>query len=96
MRPRAGDKMTLPRVGFRWIWSPDSARATVPSTQVKFRVHLVSSDGGHEVTRQSAESRAHVNLRDGFPIGECQWWVEALVPGYPPVRSAKQTFLLEP
>jgi hypothetical protein len=95
MRPRAKDKMTPPRIGFRWSWTPDSARAAVPLKQVKFRVHLLSSDGVHEVTRSVAESQTHVNLRDTFPIGECQWWVEALVPGYPPVQSAKETFLLE-
>jgi hypothetical protein len=96
MRPRAKDKMAPPRIGFRWNWIPDSTRAAVPLKQVKFRVHLVSSDGAHEVTRQVSESQTHVNLRDTFPVGECQWWVEALVPGHPPVRSARETFILEP
>jgi hypothetical protein len=95
MRPRAEDKMTPPRIGFRWSWTPDSARATVPGRQVRFRVHLISSDGTQEVTRSVSESQTHVNLRDTFPFGECQWWVEALVPGHPPVRSAKETFVLE-
>jgi hypothetical protein len=96
LRPRVGDKMTPPRIGFRWTWVPDSARATVPANQVKFRVHLVSSDGTHEITRQVGDSRVHVNLRDDFPTGDCQWWVEALVPGWPSVCSARETFLLEP
>jgi hypothetical protein len=95
MRPRADDKMTPPRIGFRWTWTPDSARAAVPLKQVKFRVHLISSDSTHEVTRSVTESQTHVNLRDTFPVGTCQWWVEALVPGHPPVRSGKETFVLE-
>ena len=95
MRPRADDKMTPPRLGFRWTWIPDTLRAAVPAKQVRFRVHLVSSDGSYEVTRSAAESQAHVNLRDDFPTGTCQWWVEALVPGFPPVRSANETFVLE-
>ena len=95
MRPRAEDKMTPPRIGFRWSWTADSARAAVPVGQVKFRVHLVSSDGTHEITRSVTDSEAHVNLGDTFPIGKCQWWVEALVPGHPPVRSATETFVLE-
>jgi hypothetical protein len=81
-------------VGFRWNWMPDSSRATVSQKQVRFRVHLISSDGIHEVTRQVPESRAHVNLRETFPFGRCRWWVEALVPGHPPVRSAEETFVL--
>ncbi len=96
MRPRPEDKMALPRVGFRWSYVPDSARATVPSKQVRFRVHLISSDGAHEITQSVADSRTHVNLRDNFPTGKCEWWVEALVPGYPPVRSSTGTFELEP
>jgi hypothetical protein len=95
MRPRADDKMTPPRIGFRWSWTPDSTRAVVPLKQVKFRVHLVSSDSTHEVMRSVTESQAHVNLSDTFPLGTCQWWVEALVPGHPPVRSATETFVLE-
>ena len=95
MRPRADDKMTPPRIGFRWSWTPDSARAAVPLKQVKFRVHLVSSDSTQEVTRSVTESQARVNLSDTFPIGKCRWWVEALVPGHPPVRSANETFILE-
>jgi hypothetical protein len=96
MRPRPEDKMAPPRLGFRWSFVPDSARATVPSKQVKFRVHLISSDGAHEVTHSVAESQTHVDIRDNFPTGKCQWWVEALVPGYPPVRSVTETFVLEP
>lgn len=95
MRPRADDRMTPPRVGFRWNWTPDSTMGAVPMKQVKFRVHLVSCDGSHEVTRSVNESQTHVNLRDTFPTGTCEWWVEALVPGHPPVRSAKETFVLE-
>lgn len=87
--------MTPPRIGFRWIWVPDSTMASRPPGPVRFRVHLVSSDGAHEVTRQVTESHTQVNLRDTFPTGECQWWVEALVPGRRPIRSAKETFLLE-
>jgi hypothetical protein len=93
LRPREGDKMTPPRIGFRWTWNPDSAR--VAPGPVKFRVHLVSPDGAHEVSRQVSEPKAHVNLRDSFPTGKCEWWVEAIVPGSPPIRSAKQNFLLE-
>jgi hypothetical protein len=95
MRPRAEDRMTPPRIGFRWNWIPDSTRAAVPLKQVKFRVHLISSDGSQEVTRQVNESKVHVNVRDTFPTGTCRWWVEALVPGHPPVRSTTQTFVLE-
>jgi hypothetical protein len=95
MRPRSDDTMTLPRVGFRWIWVPDSAMAATSPGPVKFRVHLVSCDGAHEVTRQVTESRAQVNLREEFPTGRCQWWIEALAPGRPPIRSGRETFLLE-
>jgi hypothetical protein len=95
MRPRADDKMTLPRIGFRWTWSPDSARAAIPTAQIKYRVHLVSADGAHEVTRQVSVPEAAMNLRDNFPTGKCEWWVEVLTPGLPPVCSAKETFTLE-
>jgi hypothetical protein len=116
LRPRLGDHMTLPRIGFRWAFDPsgkDAQNVTqaslVPSflarpdsaasamgEKVRYVLHLLGPGGAPEVTKESSESSLRMNLRKDFPTGECEWWVEAYVPGQPPLVSPKERFVLSP
>jgi hypothetical protein len=123
MRPRLGDHMTLPRIGFRWAfdgvraWTHMGGTGTaseasmVPSfpsgdsigvavsrarQQVRFLLHLVGPGGGPEIRQETTQSQVRLNLRNTLPPGEYQWWVEAFVPGMPPVSSPRERFALTP
>jgi len=86
--------MTPPRIGFRWSFAPDSAHADQASA-VRFRIHLQGPSPAIEITRETSSSNLNVNLADSFPLGECEWWVEALMPIGPSLLSQRERFLLE-
>ena len=92
LRPRLGDHMAPPRIGLRWRFAP----ADSSTREVTFRVHLRGRDGALEITRQTQESHLNVDLGPNYPLGDCEWWVEALRPGLPAVRSRPELFSLQP
>jgi hypothetical protein len=113
LRPRLGDRMTLPRVGFRW--SLERGDATVAQASlvppflsdtdsmkaagthaVRFLLHLVGPGGKPEIVRETTTQEVRLDLKDGFPVGECEWWVEARMPGGTSVCSDRQRFVLKP
>jgi hypothetical protein len=91
LRPREGDHMAPPRIGFRWSFRADSAAGA----ETLFRVHLRSVERGVEVTRDTRESSLNVDLAPSYPLGPCEWWVEAIRPGHPVIRSRSESFRLE-
>jgi hypothetical protein len=114
MRPRKGDHMTPPRIGFRWKFdlqkrsgdSSPSQASMMPSffnrsdstdaQGIKYVLHVVGP-GGQEITRETAKPNLRLNLKkNDLPPGECEWWVEACVPGLPPVASPREHFVLKP
>lgn len=92
LRPRNGDHMAPPRIGFRWSFPPDS----VGADGVRFRLHIQGPDGVQEITRETGDTHLNVDLAPSFPLGECEWWVEAIRPGKPGLRSKAERFRLEP
>jgi hypothetical protein len=115
LRPKAGDHMTLPRLGFRWSFemtpgsprgvsqasimprfrsSSDSSNGTGTRGNIRYVLHLVGPGGQPEITKESSEPELRVNLKKDFPPGDCEWWVEALIPGQPPVASEREKFTL--
>ncbi len=169
LRPRAGDLMAPPRIGFRWVFDPSRLQAapaqagsaaaqpagdtasgtgslasgdsqpvqttpaaaeparlkrrgrTAASTaaraslmppflsgdslrlpnfgsrdpQVRYRVHLLGPGGKTEIVTETDEPRVTLNLTRAFPPGECEWWVEAILPGRAPVASPREKFTLQ-
>ena len=95
MRPRAGDRMAPPRLGFRWLYRPDSTGAPPPS-DVRFRVHLNGPGGAPQRIVESNTTEATLDLDDSFPLGACSWWIEAIRPGQASLRSQAETFDLQP
>jgi hypothetical protein len=116
MRPRPGDHMTLPRIGFRWVFDLTGAKpqavsqasmvppflARIDSTRgsrqdgTRFVLHLVGPGGQPEITKESTEPNMRLNLKKDFPTGDCEWWVEAVVSGQPPLVSPRERFILSP
>jgi hypothetical protein len=114
LRPRLGDRMTLPRIGFRWSLegtdgAPVSQASLVPpffthtdsmkaagSHAVRFLLHLVGPGGKPEIVQETTTQEMRLDLKNGFPVGECEWWVEARMPGGTSVCSDRQRFVLKP
>jgi hypothetical protein len=118
LRPRAGDHMTPPRIGFRWKFdhgefneTSSSQASMAPSVvppffskrdstrnggTIRFVLHLIPAGGGAEVTKEADRDGVRINLSKSFPPGECEWWVEAVVPGEAPVVSPREHFVLTP
>lgn len=120
LRPRTGDHMVLPRIGFRWSFGPGSEAAGdsgaaeqasfVPSSflsgadsiraagtnAIRFLLHLVGPGGRPEIVRETTASEINLDLKGKLPAGECEWWVEAKLPGHDPVCSGKERFVLQP
>jgi hypothetical protein len=123
MRPRAGDHLAFPRIGFRWAFdgvrawtamrmtnsadqasmmptllSPDSLGGVMTRArqQVRFLLHLVGPGGAPEIRQETTESQVRLNLRNTYPAGEYEWWVEAFLPGMPSVSSPRERFALTP
>ncbi len=92
LRPRHGDVMARPRIGFRWIYRP----AGGTGDSVRYFLHLVGGDSTSEIVRESARSELNVDLAEQFPPGDCSWWVEARRPDGSRVRSRPERFLLVP
>jgi hypothetical protein len=114
LRPRVGDRMTLPRIGFRWTFeagggSTATQASLVPpflsdtdsmkaagTEAVRFLLHLVGPGGKPEIVKETTTQEIRLDLKNGFPVGECEWWVEALLPGGNSVCSDRQRFVLKP
>jgi hypothetical protein len=116
LRPRAGDHMTLPRVGFRWSFNPTpgssptiSKASMIPSflsgtdsvstrprldISPRFILHLLGPGGHPEITKETSATEVRLNLTKGFSPGDCEWWVEALIPGAQSITSARERFAL--
>ncbi len=62
---------------------------------VRYRIHVLGAGGKTEIVTETDQPRVTLNLTAGFPIGECQWWVEALLPGRDPVCSPREKFTLQ-
>jgi len=140
LRPRAGDMMALPRIGFRWAFElarrdsggrsdrsvtqgvagalsrmagsgstrtrqaslvppilvpPDSTGTSGDSGSVKFRFHLAGPGGSPEIDQETDRPEIQLTLTKDFPVGECEWWVEAIRPGLPVVTSPRERFTLQ-
>lgn len=124
LRPRTGDHMALPRIGFRWTFDGQAASPKSASTRpgasknisqasmvprflsgsdssredgaVRYVLHLAGPGGTPEITKESSEPSLRLNLKKDFPTGECEWWIEAFVPGQPPATSPRERFTLSP
>jgi len=114
MRPRQGDRMAPPRIGFRWSFEDAGAadgvvhasfmpplRATADTTVamagkgIRFLLHILGPGGKPEITKETLTPEVQLSLKEGFPEGECEWWVEALVPGAEPITSPRKKFVLD-
>jgi hypothetical protein len=61
---------------------------------VRFTLHLLGPGGGPEITREARSGGVRLNLKGALSPGECEWWVEAAVPGQAPVSSPRERFIL--
>jgi hypothetical protein len=64
--------------------------------QVRFLLHLVGPGGRPEIRTETTQPQVRLNLRNSLPPGEYEWWVEAFLPGMPPVCSPRERFALTP
>lgn len=95
MRPRSGDRMAWPRIGFRWSFQPDGDTLAA-GAGVTYRVHVAGPGGEPTRVVESDAPEATLDLDDRFPFGECSWWIEASRPGHTTLRSPTETFELQP
>ncbi|MCA9726548.1 MAG: hypothetical protein R3E12_08830 [Candidatus Eisenbacteria bacterium] len=109
LRPRAGDVLVPPRIGFRWRYlaGADSvgelgSEGSNPSAEdhgpaPAFRLQVVDSLNVPYVRTETRDSDIRVTLPPGTPPGIYAWWVECVAPDDTTVLAAsdRETFRIE-